>query len=111
MKSRPSCPRQCTADKWHMQYHQTFAIVCWNCGGQGHKCQECKKPLDQAKIDEARKKFEASKGWPACQNKQEDKKDLTPDETAGVAKNTLCNHKEGDDATGYLLVSRPLGTL
>jgi len=38
------------------------AIVCWNCGKEGHSCDECRKPKDQAIIDAAKKKFWEERG-------------------------------------------------
>ena len=36
-------------------------IQCWNCGKEGHSCNDCRKPKDQAAIDAAKKKWEADK--------------------------------------------------
>ena len=46
----------CTAGKWYVN-HTRVSLACWNCGKEGHSCQNCEKPLDQDKIQDAMKKF------------------------------------------------------
>ncbi len=36
-------------------------IVCWNCGKEGHPCNECHKPKNQETINKAKKDFEDEK--------------------------------------------------
>jgi len=51
----------CTAGKWHVNNKRASLVICWNCGAEGHRCEECTKPKNQANIDAAKKKWEASK--------------------------------------------------
>ena len=53
----------CTANKWHVTSRRTaaFSVICWNCGEEGHPCNKCPKPKNQAAIDANKKKWEASK--------------------------------------------------
>ena len=30
----------CAAGKWHVNHAQVSVIICWNCGEEGHSCQQ-----------------------------------------------------------------------
>ena len=45
----------CTSNKWHIPKGRVSA--CWNCGGDNHGVDKCKKPRDNAKIASNQKKF------------------------------------------------------
>ena len=48
-----------TAGKWN-SYQPGRVSSCWNCGGP-HGLRQCKKPKDQKRIDENKKKFDEFK--------------------------------------------------
>ena len=52
----------CTAGKWHVNHKRVSLIVCWNCGEEGHRCDDCTKPKNQSNIEAAKKKWQNSKG-------------------------------------------------
>ena len=53
----------CTAGKWHVNHHKSSRVsllVCWNCGADGHRCETCTEPKNEANIQAAKKKWQAS---------------------------------------------------
>lgn len=52
----------CTAGKWHVNHKRVSVVVCWNCGEEGHRCEKCPKPKNQANIEAAKKKWQSSTG-------------------------------------------------
>ena len=53
----------CTAGKWHVNHHKSSRVsllVCWNCGAEGHRCETCTEPTNDANINAAKKKWQAS---------------------------------------------------
>ena len=50
-----------TSGKWHINHTHLSLVVCWNYGKEGHTYQHYKKPWDQVKIYNAKKKFEEKK--------------------------------------------------
>mmetsp|Transcript_20915 Transcript_20915/g.45396 ORF Transcript_20915/g.45396 Transcript_20915/m.45396 type:complete len:118 (-) Transcript_20915:251-604(-) len=51
----------CTSGKWHVNHKRVSLIVCWNCGEEGYRCEDCTKAKNQSNIDAAKKKWQSSK--------------------------------------------------
>ena len=53
----------CTAGEWHVNHHKSSRVsllVCCNCGADGHRCKTCTEPKNEANIQAAKKKWQAS---------------------------------------------------
>ena len=81
----------CTAGKWYVN-HTRVSLACWNCGEEGHTCQNCEKPWDQDKIEEAKKKFYGRKSGGSTRKKWQRPEATAPDtETEGDGANPTDN--------------------
>ena len=60
----------CTAGKWFVHSGRANVVICWNCGKEGHGCDDCKFPKNQEKIDENKKKFWENRDKPQQQQRK-----------------------------------------